>query len=149
MTFVPLETPKEIVIYRGGWGFRLPDQHAVSINAEDAHVDLHMPQAGGVYELERVEETDDELRVYVRPGGPLVSTAMGTTIETGYPFPTIDEELERLRARWENAAGPRLEDPDRERRALRQRFEASAQGDDFDRRTERMRAMIRELRAEA
>jgi hypothetical protein len=149
VTFIPLNTPKEIVVYRGGWGFSLPDQHEVSINADDGHVDLHMPQAGGVYELEGVEETDDETRVHVAPGGPIVGSAMGTTIPTEYPFPTIDIELQRLRARWENAGGPRLDDPDGELRALRQRFEASAQGDDFDRRTERMRAMIRELSAEA
>jgi hypothetical protein len=100
--FVAPDTDKEIVVYRGGWGFRPPEQHTIRINEPDRLVDLSMPQRGGTYSLERVEETDDEYRVYVAPGGPFSGHAIGD-LPAEYPFPTIDEEIDRLRIAWLNA----------------------------------------------
>lgn len=71
--FVEPQTDKQIVVYRGGWGFRLPDQHTVRVNEVDGLVDVSMPQRGGTYTLERVEETDEEYRVHV--AGPVGRTA--------------------------------------------------------------------------
>jgi len=141
--FTPVETEKEIVIYRGGWGFSLPDQHTVRINEAEKLVSVHMPQRGGTYSLERIEESDDELRVYVASGGPIVASALGE-LETGYPFPTIDVELDRLRARWERAGGARYEDRMHGDPGTRQQFEAWAAGDDYNTKTSQMRAMVRE-----
>ena len=139
-------SPKQTIIYRGGWGFILPDQHAVEVSADGRSVSLSLPDRGGTYVLERVDDTDpDELRIYVAPGGPSSGHAL-RDLPREYPFPTINEELDRLRARWGAAGGPPGNDPgDRDGQLLWQRFEASAPGDSFDSRTARMRRMIREL----
>lgn len=134
------------MIYRGGWGFILPDQHNAEVTADGRSVSLSLPDRGGTYVLERVDDAHpDERRIYVAPGGPSSGLAL-RDLPREYPFPTIDDELNRLRARWEAAGGPRGDDPgDRDGQRLRQEFEASAPGDSFDSRTERMRRMIREL----
>jgi hypothetical protein len=140
----PLETEKEILVYRGGWGFSLPDQHTVRVHEKGNMVSVHMPQRGGTYSLERIRETDDELRVFVAPGGPIVAGSVGH-VEPGYPFPTIDEELQHLRTRWEQAGGASLGDRIHGDPGARQQFEAWAQGDDYDAKTTRMRDAVREL----
>lgn len=127
-------TDKEIVVYRGGWGFRLPEQHTIHLNLTDNLVEISMPQRGGTYVLERSEETEDEFRVYVGPGGPLIGHAIGD-LPAEYPFPAIDEELERLRHAW-IAAGLRETD-----------FNAWAQGAGWDSRTTAIRAQLRFARA--
>jgi hypothetical protein len=142
--FRRLESDKEIVVYRGGWGFSLPEQHTVHINGAGTQVAVNMPQRGGTYGLECIEETPDELRLYVAAGGPSSSHALGN-LEASYPFPTIDVELDRLRARWERAGGARYEDRMQGDPGTRQKFEAWAAGDDFDEKTTRMREMVREL----
>lgn len=142
--FALVETEKEVVVYRGGWGFSLPQQHTVRVNSKEGLVSVHMPQRGGTYSLERIEETGDEMRVYVAPGGPIVSSALGD-LETGYPFPTIDVELDRLRTRWERAGGARYEDRIHGDPGTRQKFESWAQGEGYDEHTTDMRAMVREL----
>jgi hypothetical protein len=124
-------TEKEIVIYKESWGFRLPDQHVVLVNEVDRLVELATPERGATYHLKRVEETDAEYRVYVgEPYG--VGHAIGLTGPPEYPFPTISEELDRLRAAW-LAAGLRETD-----------FNAWAQGASYRSHTEYLRARIRE-----
>ena len=138
--FRRIESDKEIVVYRGGWGFVLPEQHQVSVNEAAAHVDLHMPQAGGVYDLEGVEETDDEVRVYVGAGGPHVGSALGN-IPVGYPFPEIQHELDALRGRMIRASGTRYTDRVHGARGPthEQQFDAWASGEDLDEKTSRIR----------
>ena len=99
----------------------------------------HLPRWLGL------DENTDAFRIYAAPGGPSSGHAVAD-MSTEYPFPTIDVELERLRARWEAAGGPRGDDSaNREGQLARQRFEASAPGDSWDSRTARMRRLIREL----
>jgi len=141
-----VSSAKQKVIYRGGWGFILPDTDRVDISDDGRSVSLSTPDRGGTYELERVDDSDpDELRIYVAPGAPSSGHAL-RDLPQEYPFPAINVELDRLRARWEAAGGPRGNDPgDRDAQLKWQAFEASAPGDSFDSRTARMRAMIREL----
>ena len=131
--FVAPQTDKEIVVYRGGWGFRLPAQHTIRLNQEGELVAVSMPQRGGTYPLERVEETEDEFQVYVGPGGPSSGHALGD-LPTEYPFPTIDEEIERLRLAW---IGAGLRETD---------FNAWAQGASWDSHTTAIRARLRAAR---
>jgi hypothetical protein len=142
-----LESEKEIVVYRGGWGFGLPHGHEVRIDPAGQYVSIHMPHGGGIYELQRVEPVEDELRVYVRPGGPIMGSAL-KDLPMEYPFPTIDVEIDRLRARIQAAAGPAWEE-DRMRGApgpsIRQRFDAWARGEGYDEKTTRLRELAREL----
>jgi hypothetical protein len=77
-------------------------------------------------------------------GGPVAGHATGN-LDAEYPFPTIDVELDRLRARWERAGGGRLEDRIHGDPTERQQFEAWAAGDDYNEKTTRMRQMIRGL----
>ena len=102
-----------------------------------------MPQATGIYELDRIEDTGDELHVHVG-AGELVAAPTGR-VGPGYSFPTIDVELARLSARYERAGGAGRADVMHPGRAARQQFESWAQGDDWDAKTTRMRAAIREL----
>ena len=141
--FALIETEKEIVVYHSGWGFSLPSSHTVKMNEPDRLVQLAMPQAHGIYELDRIEETGDELHVHVA-GGPLIAAATGR-VGPGYDFPTIDVELARLSARYERAGGAGRADVMHPGRLARQQFEAWAQGDDWDAKTSRMRAAVREL----
>jgi hypothetical protein len=138
--------PKQVVIYRGGWGFILPDQDVAKVSEDGQSIQLSTPDRGGTYTLERVDDSDpDELRIFVAPGGPSSGHSL-RELPKEYPFPTINIELHRLRARWEAAGGSRGDDPgDRNGQLERQRLEASALGDSWDSRTERMRKMIREL----
>jgi hypothetical protein len=130
MAFTEPRTAGEIVIYRGGWGFRLPAQHRVSIDEEKQLVQLSQPDRGGIYELQQVDETASEFRIQV--GDPYgISHATGTTEPPGYPFPTIDDELARLRAAWKSAGLPEHE------------FEAWAQGATYDSHTTHIRARLR------
>jgi hypothetical protein len=140
-----LQTDKEIVIYRGGWGFSLPRGHQVRVDPAGEYVSIRLPQAGGIYHLERVAEVGDELRVYV--GGQIGGSALHD-LPMEYPFPTIDVELQRLRVRLEQAAGSAWEE-DRTCGApgpsVRQQFEAWAAGENYDQKTTRMRELAREL----
>jgi hypothetical protein len=149
--FTSLETSKEIVIYRGGWGFLLPNGHAVRVNGTRDRAAFDTREGGGgFYGLERIDDADpDELRLFVAPGGPSFTHAVTGQSEEGYPFPTMKVELDRLRARWERAVGQKLSDLDDAKARERQAFEASAPGDSFAIRTERMRGMIREQEKQA
>jgi len=62
----------------------------------------------------------------------------------GYPFPEIQDELDRLRARWEQAGCARYEDRMYGDPRTRQQFEAWGH-ETHDEKTTEMRAMIREL----
>ena len=94
--FNPIETSKEIVIYRGGWGFLLPNGHAVRVNgARDRAAFETRDGCGGFYGLERIDDADpDELRVFVAPGGPSPTEAVAGLNDEGYPFPTMKVELD-------------------------------------------------------
>lgn len=131
--FVEPQTDKEIVVYRGGWGFRLPSQHTILVNEGDRLVAVSMPQRGGTYTLERVEETGEEYRVHLAAGGPHSGHVLGD-LPAEYPFPTIDEEIERLRLAWINAG---LRETD---------FNAWAQGASRNSHTTAIRAQLRAAR---
>lgn len=100
---------KEIVVYRGGWGFRLPRSHRLHLR-EDM-VSIGIPDGGGTYVLEKVEETDDELRVHVGAELARSSTGVGEVMQPirPYAFPTLDVEIERLKADWLDAGGDESE----------------------------------------
>lgn len=134
----PLDDDRDVVIFPRGadWGFRLPEQHTISISEERNVVYLAIPDHGSGYGLERTEETDGEVRVYL--GFP---TSDAHAIGTGhvpplraYSFPQIQDELERLKRDLVNLGG-----------SLRE-ADAWAQGASYDSHTERLRARIRTLR---
>lgn len=130
--FAPPETTKEVVIYRGGWGFRLAARHDIRLNLEHRLVGLHIPDRGATYHLEAIDETDDEYRIHVgRPFG------IGHGDPAEYPFPTIDVELNRLRNEWMRLGGTAEE------------FNAWGAGDDYDSKTYGARRAIRERRGGA
>jgi hypothetical protein len=119
------------VVYKNGWGFRLPAQHSVRLSSDGKFVSLDMPQRGSTHFLERIEETDDEYRIYV--GGFVMGHAVGD-LETRYPFPQRDEELHRLGEDIVKAGGDRSE------------VTAWAQGASNDSQTAAARKKLRELR---
>jgi hypothetical protein len=140
--FRPIETAREIVIYRGGWGFVLPEQDSVAIDRRLLHVELSAPDRGGTYQLDWLDDSDpEELRVYVVAGEPLSGHAVGDLAPV-YPFTTIRQELDRLRNRWEAAGGP-LWESSLLRDRTRAKFEASALS--YDEQTSRMRQLVRGL----
>jgi hypothetical protein len=143
--FNSIETPKDIVVYRGGWGFLLPKGHTVRVNRANDRAELNTRDGGGgFYELERIDDTDpDELRLFVAPGGLSSTPIPAGRNDEGYPFPTMKVEIDRLRARWDGAVESKLSDLDDPKARERQEFEASAAGDTFAIRTERMRGTIR------
>jgi hypothetical protein len=63
----PLDDGRDIVIYPAGvgWGFRLPPQHTATINEPLRLVYLATPDHGSGYRLERLEESDSELRIHI------------------------------------------------------------------------------------
>lgn len=89
----PPATQKEVVIYKGGWGFRLPDQHRALLNRDGSTVSVSTPDRGGIYYVDRVDETEDEFRIHV---GDQYSGHGLSNLPTRYPFPSIDDELSRL-----------------------------------------------------
>jgi hypothetical protein len=126
-----------------GWGFRLPDQHRVLLDREAQMVVLAIPDRGAFYKFEGIEETGEEYRIKV---GEQTFGSWGAAsldfVEEAYPFPTIDVELMRLRADWDNLGG----DP-QEFEAWQQRDELG--GDEtYDSKTSRLRAAIRKRRGE-
>ena len=149
--FNPIETAKQVVVYRGGWGFLLPNGHTVRVNRANDRAELNTRDGGGgFYELERIDDAHpDELRLFVGPGSPSSTPASAGQSDAGYPFPTMKVEIDRLRARWGHAVGPMQSDLDDPKARERQAFEASAHGDSFAIRTERMRAMISEQEKQA
>jgi hypothetical protein len=134
----PLEDGRDIVVFPAGatWGFRLPAQHTITVNEDLGLVYLATPDHGSGYRVERVEESEGEVRV--RIGAPTDDAhAVGTgrvPALRAYSFPQIQDELARLKTELVNSGGSEQE------------ANAWAQGASYDSHTQRMRARIRELR---
>lgn len=100
---------KETVVRRRGadWSFHLPYMHRIEVDQENNLVALSMPDSGSTYELGGIEETDDEVIVLLghESGGHAVGVGEGAP-EPGYRLPEIQDEVERLRGRWDNAGLP-------------------------------------------
>src|SRR5262249_34529248 len=102
----PLDTNKQVVVYGNGWGFVLPQGHTIRLNINGGQVSLGTGGSGGTYDVERVDDSDaNEYRVFMAPGGASATRSLPGQFAEGYPFPTIDVELDRLRGRWEDAGG--------------------------------------------
>ena len=132
----PLADGRDIVVYPRGasWGFRLPDEHTITVDKTLGSVQFAGANRRSGYRLDRIVEADGEVRVYL--GFPLGGTpGRAATDGPPYAFPVIHDELELLEADLDAFAG----DPS----------EASAPGGGYGARTEQLRARIRELRANA
>ena len=72
----------------------------------ETHVQLSTPQAGSTFELQGKDADDEELTVFLGAElsrqGP-TSVGVGVAEPSGYPIPSIQEELTRLRERWRRA----------------------------------------------
>ena len=115
---------KQIVIRRGGWGFLLPPGDAIEMAGSGAEIKLRREDDEWVYPLLDVEESDDEV-VY--------TIEAATTNGHGYPFPSVAEEIDRLRSRWERAHGDLA------------RFNAWAEGAGYDSHLRHLRQELRRL----
>jgi hypothetical protein len=129
---------KETVLRRRGadWSFHLPERHTVELTDDGHYINVATPQESSLYKVDRVDDSDpEEVVVFLgeehgKAGPP--SFGPGVAEARGYPLPEIQDEFERLRARWRNAgldeqefiaypAGATHEDKLREiRRRLRQ-----------------------------
>jgi hypothetical protein len=126
-----LEIAKQVVIYRRGhnFGFHLPEQHFVKLSVEKRYVYLGIPDRGGFYDLDRIEDTDeiaDEFRIHV---GAMREPGVGQPPE--YPFPEFRTEMLRLSTLWRDAG---LRETD---------FHAWAQGASWDSHTYSIRKQLR------
>ena len=84
-TLVHVETTKTVVVYHGNQSFPLPAEHEAKIGKKERHVSLHAHERHGTYALDRVEQTDEEYRIY------LASSELhpdADSSEQGYPFPS-------------------------------------------------------------
>lgn len=133
----PLPDGRDVVIYpRGaGWGFRLPEQHTITLDKDEHRVYLAIPDHGSGFALERIEEAPGELRVHL--GFPTTDAhAVGTGRVPplrAYSFPRIQDELERLKRDLLKQGGKEQE------------ANAWAQGASHDSHTQSLRAKVREL----
>jgi hypothetical protein len=126
---------KETVVRRRGstWSFHLPRTHRIELDIESAQVTLSTPHDGSVYELARIEETNDE--VIVKLGDEIVghSSGVGDSVPPpGYRPPEIQDEFERLRGRWTSAGLPQQE------------LDAWAQGASYESHLREIRRRLRE-----
>jgi hypothetical protein len=132
-----LSDGRDVVIYPRGasFGFLLPEQHTVTVNEGTRTVYLSVPSYGSSFVLERVEEVAGEVRIHIgAPAGDAHATGVGQVPALrAYPFPQIQDELQRLKTLLVNSGG-------REQEA-----EAWAQGASYDSHTAALRARIREL----
>jgi hypothetical protein len=128
---------REIVVRRPGadWSFTLPDQHTIDVDQDARLVSLGAPMQGSVFELAGVEQTDEESIVLLgaelgRHGPP--GTGPKVPKVAGYPLPEIQDELDRLRARWDRAG------------LSPQEFGAYAPGSSHEDQLRRIRRQLRE-----
>gem|GEM_PF-3419828 len=127
---------KETVVRRHGsdWSFTLPEQHSIRIDHQKGWVRLGTPSGGSTFLLNGLDETDGEAIVSlgdeVAGAGP-VSVGPIVSDARGYPLPEIQDELERLRARWVRAGYPEHE------------FNAYSQGSTHEDQLRRIRARLR------
>jgi hypothetical protein len=49
----------EIIVYRHGWGLRLPERHELHLSDDRQLVSLAVFDRGSTHRVERIEETDD------------------------------------------------------------------------------------------
>jgi len=134
----PLADGRDVVIYPAGagWGFLLPQQHAISIDEDALTVYLAIPDHGSGFHLARLENAEGELRVHLGPpnsNAHAVATGRVPALRA-YSFPRIQDELARLKAALVDAGG------------TAQEADAWAQGASHDSHTARLRARIRDLR---
>jgi hypothetical protein len=122
-----------------GWGFRLPPQHTLTVNQALGLAYLATPGYGSGYRLDRFEETEGEVRIHI---GAATNDAHAIGVGRvpdlrAYPFPRIQDELQRLTTELVNLGGSQQE------------ASAWAQGTSYDSHTAWLRARIRELRSGA
>lgn len=130
---------REVVIRPPGadWSFHLPEQHTVEVTEDRRYVNLSMPGRSTLFLVARIDESDPEEiviclgegRAWLGPGSWL---SEGVPRGEGYPLPQIQDEFDRLKARW-LAAG--LDE---------QRFIAYARGDSHE---DHLRMLRRTLRS--
>jgi hypothetical protein len=101
---------KETVVQRRGanWSFHLPDRHEIELTDDRGYVTLATPDQSSLFAVERIDDSDpEEVVVYLgeqhgEAGPPLYSDQVQPEI-LGYPLPEIQDEFERLHARWTEA----------------------------------------------
>ncbi|HEX4518922.1 MAG TPA: hypothetical protein VH063_05005 [Gaiellaceae bacterium] len=132
----PLADGRDVVVYPRGasWGFRLPEEHTITVRKELGSVSLARPGHGSGYRLDRVEELEGEVRVFL--GFPLdeartVGSGLGAAGVRPYSLTVIHDELERLEADLAELGGEASEEE---------------QGGGYGPRTEALRAAVRGLR---
>lgn len=105
----PIDDGRDVVIYPAGvgWGFRLPPQHTVTVNQALGPVYLAMPGYGSGYGLDRLEETEGEVRIHI---GAATDDAHAIGVGRvpdlpAYSLPRIQDELQRLTTELVNLGG--------------------------------------------
>jgi len=132
---------REKVVRRQGvdFAFSLPHGHTLDIRDEPdeetgrplAHIGI--PGVGGeVCRLLDLKTREDELEYVLEPAGG--EHSVGNQPE-GYPWPRVQDEHARLRARWESAGGDLS------------RFDAWAKGASIESHFGELRAELRKLAA--
>ena len=134
----PLDDGRDVVVFPRGssWGFRLPDQHTITVQPEGRFVYLATPDHGGGFDLDRVEEDAGEVRVFL---GAETSHAHAIGVGSvpplrAYAFPRVQQELDQLKAELVTIGGSEKD------------ADAWAQGASYGSHTEALREKIRQLR---
>jgi len=128
---------KETVVRpRGDTPFHLPLGHTIELTADQRYASVTDGRHTTMYPVEEIEATDDEVIVCLGEpsgsSGPLGSEWSGTaTAPAGYPLPTIDLEVSRLRVRWQDAR-------------LRSRFPTHPAGSEYESYLASIRRQLRE-----
>jgi hypothetical protein len=131
---------REIVVQpRGGDSFHLPHGHSIEFTTDQHHVILAAGDMSSLFELRGTSDAHpgeltvllDDLVGRVGPG----SAGDRVPKPTGYPLPTIDEEIHRLESRCRDAGGDWS------------RIGAWAAGDTHDGYVRRIRGEIRTVEA--
>lgn len=121
------------VIERHHVQFNLPASHSIAVDREHRLASLSTGDRGGTYELLGEQNTDGFL-VY-RLGAEQASHSVGH-IQSGYPFPTVDEALERYKREHEALGGQRVD------------IEAWAEGSGHLNQFQKIRSEVSRLRGE-
>ena len=131
-----METPEareRVVIERHGVQFDLPTHHRFAVSRDAGTASLSTGDRGGTYEL-LGEEREADATVY-RLGAERGSHSIGHD-EPSYPFPPIQDALERYKLKYERLGGRRVD------------IEAWAEGSTHIDQFRRIRAAISELTPE-
>jgi hypothetical protein len=129
---------RETVVRRHGarWSFHLPDQHRIELTEDRRHANLSTPDASTLFEVERIDESEPQEAIVVlgEPQAQVGASSEGGPPEAlGYPLPEIQDEFDRLRARWREAG---LDE---------QEFNAWARGSTHEGQLRRLRRKLREV----